>query len=83
MALKIARLSLPRTISQLSILCGVILTRLTCEFEIGTQKRAARLGDEFFAGIAFIAPALAAKAASQAITQKVYRRKAERVKPLR
>ena len=37
----------------------MVFARLQGEFKIGTEKRAATLGNEFFAGIAFIAPALA------------------------
>lgn len=42
---------------------GVILPRLGGQGQIGTQKRRAQLGDQFLAGVAFIAPALAAKVA--------------------
>jgi hypothetical protein len=37
----------------------VILARLRRNAEIGTEKGRAKLGDKFFGGIAFVAPALA------------------------
>jgi hypothetical protein len=44
----------------------MVLTRLQGQLKIGAQECCAQLGDEFFLGIAFIAPLLAAKVAIQA-----------------
>jgi len=40
---------------------GVFFARLLVKFEIGTQERRSQLGNEFFAAVTFIAPALAAE----------------------
>ena len=40
---------------------GVVVADLRGEFEIGAQESGAQLGDEFLAGIAFVAPALASE----------------------
>jgi hypothetical protein len=44
----------------------MVLTRLQGQLKIGGQECCAQLGDQFFFGIAFIAPLLAAKVAIQA-----------------
>ena len=44
----------------------VIVSDFRREFEVGAKERGAQFGNEFFAGIAFVAPALAAKIALDA-----------------
>jgi hypothetical protein len=45
---------------------SVILARLKREFEIGAEKRTAKLGNKLFARVAFITPALATEIAIKA-----------------
>src|SRR5258708_27271820 len=49
-------------------ICGVFLSRLLVQFEIGTQEGRSQLGYEFFAAVAFIAPALAAEVTIKALS---------------
>ena len=42
---------------------GVVLARFLMQFEIGAQESGAKLGNEFLAAVAFVAPALAAEIA--------------------
>ena len=47
-------------------IAGVIGTRLDAKPKVGGKESCAKLGNQFLAGIAFIAPLLAAKAAIKA-----------------
>jgi len=46
---------------------GVFFARLLVKFEIGAQESRSQLGNEFFAAVTFIAPALAAEVTVKAL----------------
>src|ERR1035438_7923643 len=46
---------------------GVLLPRFLLQFEVGAQESRAQLGNEFLAAVTFIAPALAAEVAVEAL----------------
>lgn len=49
-----------------SNIASVILARGESQFQVGAQEGRAQLGNEFFLGIAFVAPRLAAKVTAKA-----------------
>jgi hypothetical protein len=40
---------------------GVVLANLRRDLQIGTEKRGAKLGDQFFHRVAFVSPSLSAE----------------------
>jgi hypothetical protein len=65
-AVKIARLSVLRTCSQLAMLAAWSLTRLKRQTKIGTEERGAEFGHEFFDRVAFGPETLGTEVARQA-----------------